>query len=99
MRHGFVAVPAIGVRAVLAGSAHVHRDHRVCIFAEDQSQICPGVGLAVIAAVRDLPVNLHRLAGATNIAAACRTLPHRIRGAGKASADRSLSGDGDSLGR
>jgi predicted transposase YbfD/YdcC len=41
-------------------------------FAEDHSQIRTGSGPAVMATLRNLALSLHRLAGATNIAAACR---------------------------
>jgi len=43
-------------------------------FAEDHSQIRTGNGPAVMATLRNLAVSRHRLAGATNIAAACRTV-------------------------
>ena len=54
---------------------------RDVIFAEDHSQIRTGAGPAVMATLRNLAVSLHRLAGATNIAAACRHLsrhPNRV---------------------
>ena len=41
-------------------------------FAEDLSQIRTGNGPAVMATLRNLAISLHRRAGATNIAAACR---------------------------
>jgi predicted transposase YbfD/YdcC len=41
-------------------------------FAEDLSQIRTGHGPAVMAALRNLAISLHRRAGATNIAAATR---------------------------
>ncbi len=41
-------------------------------FAEDLSQIRTGTGPATMAVLRNLAVSRHRLAGATNIAAACR---------------------------
>jgi predicted transposase YbfD/YdcC len=41
-------------------------------FAEDHSQIRTGTGPAVMATLRNLAISIHRLAGATNIAAACR---------------------------
>jgi predicted transposase YbfD/YdcC len=41
-------------------------------FAEDHSQIRAGTGPAVMATLRNLAISLHRLAGAINIAAACR---------------------------
>jgi predicted transposase YbfD/YdcC len=54
---------------------------RDVVFAEDHSQIRTGAGPAVMATLRNLAVSLHRLAGATNIAAACRHLsrhPNRV---------------------
>jgi len=41
-------------------------------FAEDLSQIHTGSGPQVMAALRNLAISLHRLAGATNIAQALR---------------------------
>ena len=51
-----------------------NRLHRVrdVTFAEDLSQIRTGHGPAVMATLRNLAISLHRLAGATNIAAATR---------------------------
>jgi len=43
-------------------------------FAEDHSQIRTGNGPAVMAMLRNLAIGLHRQAGASNIAAACRTV-------------------------
>jgi hypothetical protein len=41
-------------------------------FAEDHSQVRTGTGpRAVMATLRNIVISLHRLAGATNIAAAC----------------------------
>jgi predicted transposase YbfD/YdcC len=54
---------------------------RDVVFAEDHSQIRTGTGPAVMATLRNLAVSLHRLTGATNIAAACRHLsrhPNRV---------------------
>jgi predicted transposase YbfD/YdcC len=54
---------------------------RDVVFAEDHSQIRTGAGPAVMAILRNLTVSLHRLAGATNIAAACRHVsrhPNRV---------------------
>jgi predicted transposase YbfD/YdcC len=54
---------------------------RDVVFAEDLSQIRTGTGPAVMATLRNLAVSLHRLAGATNIAAACREVsrhPNRV---------------------
>ena len=50
-------------------------------FAEDLSQIRAGNGPAVMATLRNVAISLHRLAGATNIAQACRRLgrhPNRV---------------------
>ncbi len=50
-------------------------------FTEDLSQIRTGHGPAVMATLRNLAISLHRKAGATNIAAACRHLgrhPNRV---------------------
>ncbi|HEY6423879.1 MAG TPA: hypothetical protein VIY28_11640 [Pseudonocardiaceae bacterium] len=41
-------------------------------YAEDHSQIRTGTGPAAMATLRTLAVSIHRLTGATNIAAACR---------------------------
>lgn len=41
-------------------------------FAEDHSQVRTAAGPAVMATLRNLAVSLHRLAGTSNIAAACR---------------------------
>lgn len=45
---------------------------RDVVFAEDHSQVRTGNGPAVMASLRNFAVSRHRLAGATNIAAACR---------------------------
>ena len=65
--------------ATLADAARAHwgienRLHwvRDVTFAEDLSQIRTGNGPAVMATLRNLAISLHRRAGATNIAAACR---------------------------
>lgn len=58
----------------------LHWVRDVC-FAEDHSQVRTGHGPQVMAGLRNLAVNLHRLAGATNIAAACRNVsrhPDRV---------------------
>ena len=50
-------------------------------FAEDHSQVRTGHGPQVMATFRNLAVSLHRLHGATNIAAACRRInrnPNRV---------------------
>jgi predicted transposase YbfD/YdcC len=55
---------------------------RDVVFAEDHSQIRTGTGPATMAVLRNLALSRHRLAGATNIAAACRhTSRHPIRAA------------------
>lgn len=56
---------------------HWHIENRLhwvrdVTFAEDLSQIRTGNGPAVMAVLRNLVISLHRLAGATNIAAALR---------------------------
>jgi predicted transposase YbfD/YdcC len=54
---------------------------RDVIFAEDHSQIRTGTGPAVMGTLRNLAVSLHRLTGATNIAATCRHVsrhPNRV---------------------
>jgi hypothetical protein len=51
-------------------------------FTEDHSQIRTGNGPAVMATLRNFALSRHRLAGHTNIAAACRhTSRHPIRAA------------------
>lgn len=50
-------------------------------FAEDHSQVRSGHGPQVMACLRNLAVSVHRLAGETNIAAACRRVsrcPDRV---------------------
>lgn len=54
---------------------------RDVVFDEDHSQIRTSGGPAVMATLRNLAISVHRLAGATNIAAACRHVgrhPNRI---------------------
>jgi predicted transposase YbfD/YdcC len=54
---------------------------RDVVFDEDHSQIRTGAGPAVMATLRNLAISVHRLAGATNIAAACRHIsrhPNRV---------------------
>ena len=54
---------------------------RDVVFAEDLSQIRVGHGPAVMASLRNLAISVHRRAGATNIAAACRHVarhPNRV---------------------
>ena len=86
------AITDLGFRqidpATLADAARAHwgienRLHwvRDVTFAEDLSQIRTGSGPAVMASLRNFAVSLHRLAGATNIAAACRRVsrhPNRV---------------------
>jgi predicted transposase YbfD/YdcC len=51
-------------------------------FAEDHSQIRAGTGPATMAVLRNFAISRHRLAGATNIARACRdTSRHPLRAA------------------
>jgi len=74
--------------AELADAARAHwgienRLHwvRDVTFAEDLSQIRTGHGPVVMATLRNLAISLHRLAGASSIAAACRHLsrhPNRV---------------------
>jgi predicted transposase YbfD/YdcC len=57
--------------------AHWHVENKLhwirdVTFAEDLSQIRAAHGPANMAALRNLAVSRHRIAGATNIAAACR---------------------------
>lgn len=57
--------------------AHWHIENRLhwvrdVTFGEDGSTVRAGVGPQVLAALRNLAIGLLRLAGATNIAAACR---------------------------
>jgi predicted transposase YbfD/YdcC len=54
---------------------------RDVVFDEDHSQIRTAAGPAVMATLRNLAISVHRLAGATNIAAACRRVgrhPNRV---------------------
>jgi predicted transposase YbfD/YdcC len=54
---------------------------RDVVFAEDHSHIRTGAGPAVMATLRNVAISLHRLAGASNIAAACRHVsrhPNRV---------------------
>ena len=65
---------------------HWHVENRLhwirdVTFAEDLSQIRTGHGPANMAALRNLALSRHRIAGATNIAAACRHVgrhPNRV---------------------
>ena len=50
----------------------VQRRVRDVTFAEDLSQVRTGAGPQVMATLRNLVISLHRLSGATNIAAALR---------------------------
>jgi hypothetical protein len=59
----------------------VQRRVRDTVFAEDLSQVRTGHGPQVMATLRNLAVSLHRLTGATSIAAATRHLsrhPNRV---------------------
>ena len=61
-----------------AGKRHPLSDNslhwvRDVTFDEDRSTVRTGTGPQVMASLRNTAVNLHRLAGATNIAHACRT--------------------------
>lgn len=70
---------------IIRGHWHIeNRLHwvRDVVFAEDLSQIRTGTGPAVMAGLRNLAISRHRLAGASNIAAACRdTGRHPLRAA------------------
>jgi predicted transposase YbfD/YdcC len=62
---------------IIRGHWHIeNRLHwvRDVTFAEDQSQIRTGNGPAVMATLRNLAISVHRRHGATNIAAATRTV-------------------------
>lgn len=48
-------------------------------FDEDRSQVRKGSGPHVMASLRNLAINLLRLAGATNVAAATRTCGNMVR--------------------
>jgi len=55
---------------------------RDVVFAEDHSRVRTGTGPVTMASLRNFAVSRHRLAGATNIAAACRdTSRHPLRAA------------------
>jgi predicted transposase YbfD/YdcC len=71
---GFADIRAHRLAEIIRGHWHVeNRLHwvRDVVFAEDLSQIRTGTGPAVMAVLRNLAISRHRLAGATNIAAAC----------------------------
>jgi len=58
--------------------AHWHIENRLhwvrdVTYAEDLSQVRTGHGPAVMATLRNLAISLHRIAGASSIATACRT--------------------------
>ncbi len=80
---GFGDVRAHQLAEIIRGHWHVENQlHwvRDVVFAEDLSQIRTGNGPAVMAVLRNLAISRHRLAGATNIAAACRdTGRHPLR--------------------
>ncbi len=46
-------------------------------FAEDRCQARTGHAAQVLATLRNTAINIHRRAGATNIATACRAITHR----------------------
>lgn len=59
----------------------MQRRIRDVVFAEDHSQIRTSTGPAVMATLRNLAISVHRLAGESNIAAACRYVsrhPNRV---------------------
>jgi len=58
----------------------VRRRIRDVTFAEDLSQIRAGHSPANMATLRNLAPSRHRMAGATNIAAACRHVSRPNRG-------------------
>lgn len=82
---GFADVRAHRLAEIIR--AHWHIENRLhwvrdVAFAEDLSQIRTGTGPAVMAVLCNLAISRHRLAGATNIAAACRdTGRHPLRAA------------------
>jgi len=80
---GFTDVRAHHLAEIIRQHWHIeNRLHwvRDVVFAEDLSQIRTGHGPAVMAVLRNLAISRHRLAGATNIAAACRdTGRHPLR--------------------
>jgi len=71
VRQASAAILADAVRAHWGIENRLHWVRDVT-FAEDLSQIRTGNGPAVMATLRNLAISLHRRAGATNIAAACR---------------------------
>ncbi|WP_308282712.1 ISAs1 family transposase [Pseudonocardia nigra] len=82
---GYSDVRAHRLAKIIRGHWHIENQlHwvRDVTFAEDLSQIRTGTGPAVMAVLRNLAISRHRLAGATNIAAACRdTARHPLRAA------------------
>jgi predicted transposase YbfD/YdcC len=80
---GFADIRAHHLAEIIRGHWHIeNRLHwvRDVVFAEDLSQIRTGTGPAAMAVLRNLAISRHRLAGATNIAAACRdTGRHPLR--------------------
>ncbi len=80
---GFSDVRADRLAEIIRGHWHIeNRLHwvRDVTFAEDLSQIRTGNGPATMAVLRNLAISRHRLAGATNIAQACRdTGRHPLR--------------------
>lgn len=79
----FGEVRANRLAEIIRGHWHIeNRLHwvRDVVFAEDLSQIRTGTGPATMAVLRNLAISRHRLAGATNIAEACRdTSRHPLR--------------------
>ncbi|MGQ0575663.1 MAG: ISAs1 family transposase [Pseudonocardia sp.] len=72
---GFSDVRAARLAEIIRGHWHIeNRLHwvRDVTFAEDLSQIRTGAGPATMAVLRNFTISRHRLAGATNIAQACR---------------------------
>jgi predicted transposase YbfD/YdcC len=80
---GFRDVRADRLAEIIRGHWHIeNRLHwvRDVVFSEDLSQIRTGTGPAIMAVLRNLAISRHRLAGADNIAAACRdTARHPLR--------------------
>ena len=80
---GFSDVRAHRLAEIIRGHWHIeNRLHwvRDVVFAEDLSQIRTETGPATMAVLRNLAISRHRLAGATNIAQACRdTGRHPLR--------------------
>ena len=59
----------------------MQRRVRDVTYDEDRSQVRTGAGAQVMASLRNLAISIHRRAGATNIALACRHVarhPNRV---------------------